>query len=293
MEIQIPLVLFVAFCALSSGIFASQAVLALKGEDSEAQMPSLIAAFVALVVGGVAVLFHLAQPLHIFNGFGNPTSGITQELVVIVLMVIVMLVYFAMLRRNDGKVPAWCAVAAIVVAVVLDIVCGHSYMMPSRPAWDSILQPLSLIGGSCAAGPALVAAIAVSKKPDAESNISGLALAGAVVGLATTAIYIAALAGLGSSFVDMGTYLDPTNPTAPVFSGADVSPFSGTVLPATCTAIVASIVAVVTAYAGKKTGNWKVWGALTVIVAFVAMIALRIVFYQLGASVFNFYGITG
>ena len=113
MEIQVPLILFIAFCAASAGIFASQAALALKGEAKEAQMPSLIASFAALVIGGVAVLFHLAQPLHIFNGFGNPTSGITQELIAIVVLVVVMLVYFVMIRRNDGDVPKWCAICAI------------------------------------------------------------------------------------------------------------------------------------------------------------------------------------
>ncbi|NGM16731.1 hypothetical protein GMI70_01680 [Eggerthellaceae bacterium zg-893] len=83
------------------------------------QRPALIASAASLVVGGIAVLFHLAQPLHIFNGFGNPTSGITQELIVIVVLAVVMVVYFAMVQRNDGKVPSWCAVLAIVVSVVL------------------------------------------------------------------------------------------------------------------------------------------------------------------------------
>jgi len=293
MEIQVPLILFIAFCAASAGIFASQAALALKGEAKEAQMPSLIASFAALVIGGVAVLFHLAQPLHIFNGFGNPTSGITQELIAIVVLVVVMLVYFVMIRRNDGDVPKWCAICAIAMAIVLDFVCAHSYMMASRPAWNSILQVLSVLGASCAIGPTAVAAIAEIKKSDAPA-IGKIALVGAVIGLATTLIYVVALAMSGGALTTMGTYIDPTNPTATIFTdAASVSPFAGAALVPTLVAIIASALAVVLAWLGKKKGNWKLYGSAAAICALVAAIALRTTFYILGMSVYNFYGITG
>lgn len=293
MEIQVPLILFIAFCAASAGIFASQAALALKGEAKEAQMPSLIASFAALVIGCVAVLFHLAQPLHIFNGFGNPTSGITQELIAIVVLVVVMLVYFVMIRRNDGDVPKWCAICAIAMAIVLDFVCAHSYMMASRPAWNSILQVLSVLGASCAIGPTAVAAIAEIKKSDAPA-IGKIALVGAVIGLATTLIYVVALAMSGGALTTMGTYIDPTNPTAAVFTdAASVSPFAGAALVPTLVAIIASALAVVLAWLGKKKGNWKLYGSAAAICALVAAIALRTTFYILGMSVYNFYGITG
>jgi len=293
MEIQVPLILFIAFCAASAGIFASQAALALKGEAKEAQMPSLIASFAALVIGGVAVLFHLAQPLHIFNGFGNPTSGITQELIAIVVLVVVMLVYFVMIRRNDGDVPKWCAICAIAMAIVLDFVCAHSYMMASRPAWNSILQVLSVLGASCAIGPTAVAAIAEIRKSDAPA-IGTIALAGAIVGLATTLVYVVALAMSGGALTTVGTYIDPTNPTATIFTdAASVSPFAGAALVPTLVAIIASALAVVLAWLGKKKGNWKLYGSAAAICALVAAIALRTTFYILGMSVYNFYGITG
>lgn len=293
MEIQVPLILFVAFCASSAGIFAAQAALALKGEAKQAQMPSLIASLVALAIGGVSVLFHLAQPLHIFNGFGNMTSGITQELIAIVLFVVVMLVYFIVLRRNDGEVPAWCAICAIVVAVVLDLVCAHSYMIEARPAWNSLFQILSIVGVSCAVGPAAVAVIAEIRKAPAPS-ISGFALIGAVAGLVTTVSYVAVLALSGGSFTTMGTYIDPTNPTASIFTDVStVSPFVGAALAPTCIAIVGAVFAVVFSWLGRKKEVWKLYGSLTVVCALVAAIALRITFYILGLSVYNFYGITG
>lgn len=293
MEIQVPLILFVALCAASAGIFATQGVLALRHEGKELQMPSLVTSFAVLVIGGVAVLFHLAQPLHIFNGFGNPTSGITQELVVIVVLVIVMLVYLIMLRRSAGEVPAWCAVLAILLAVVLDCVCAHSYMMAARPAWNSVLQVLSVIGGSCAVGPAAVAALAEAKKAKAPV-IGTLALGGTVVGLVTTLAYVAALALSGDALTTMGTYIDPTNPTASIFTNAaQVSPFAGAALLPTCVAIVAALLAVVFAWLGRSKGNWVLFGTLAAVCALIAALALRVTFYALGLSVYNFYGITG
>lgn len=292
MEIQLPLVLFIAFCALSAGILASQAVLALTKRGDDVQMPSLIASFASLVIGGVAVLFHLAQPLHIFNGFGNPSSGITQELIAIVVVVIVMLVYFIMLRRSN-KVPSWLAVVAIVAALVLDFVCAHSYMMASRPAWNSIVQVLAVVGGSCAAGTAVVAAIAGAKKSESVDFAGTLTLAGTVIGLVCALAYIATLSGTSGSLASFGTYIDPTNPTATLFDASALSPFASGIMPATCTAIIASIVAVVAAVMGRKKGNWALWGAVAAVAALIAIIALRVVFYLMGVSVYNFYGITG
>lgn len=293
MEIQWPLILFVAFCAASAGTFASQALLALKKEGAAIQLPALIISVALLAVGGVAVLFHLAQPLHIFNGFGNPTSGITQELVAIVALAIVMVVYFVMIRQHDGQVPAWVAVLAVVLSLGLDVVCAHSYMMASIPAWDSALQMLSVVGASCAVGPAVVAAIA-GLRGEPVNFAALLAVAGTVMGLVTTVAYVIDLSSTGGSLVAMGTtYIDPTNPTAPMFDAEAVTLSLPEVMPAVVVSVIASAAAVVGAAIGKARGNWKVWGIVVALCAFVAACALRVAFYGLGATVYSFYGITG
>jgi DMSO reductase anchor subunit len=86
MELQWPLILFTFFMCLSSGILFAQSVLALKGEGRAFQNTSLVASFVAMVVGGIAVFLHLQHWERIFNGFGHITSGITQELIGVVLL---------------------------------------------------------------------------------------------------------------------------------------------------------------------------------------------------------------
>lgn len=158
MEIQIPLILFTTLLAWSAGLFATQAIYALKGKAASTQMLALVSSLVLLAVGGVAVLFHLQHALRIFNGFGNPTSGITQELVALIILAIFMVIYFIFLcRNNNGSVPKWLCICAIVFGVVLVVVCAHSYMMGSRPAWNTVFQVGSLLAAALGFGPATMA----------------------------------------------------------------------------------------------------------------------------------------
>ena len=85
MELQWPLILFTTLVAWSAGVFGTQAVLALRGEAPKAQLSCWITAAVLLAAGGIAVFFHLEHFERIFNGFGHLTSGITQELIAIVV----------------------------------------------------------------------------------------------------------------------------------------------------------------------------------------------------------------
>jgi DMSO reductase anchor subunit len=294
MEIQIPLVLFVAFCAVSAGIFGTQAILALKGEAKEIQVPTLIASVVALAIGGISVLFHLAQPLHIFNGFGNLTSGITQELIVIVILAVVMLLYFIFLRRNENVVPKWCAVLALVVCVVLDIICAHSYMMSAKPAWNNVLQILSVFGASLSVGPAVVAVIAGATHN--EKGMLGVCMkVGSIAALVVTVAFIAFMATSTSSYAGFGTtYIDPVDPTAHMFDASTMTPFGAAYLPTTLVAIVLALATAVFGWLYAKSETHSMAFAIAAaICGLLTAIVLRVLFYQLGANLFNFYGITG
>ena len=289
MEIQIPLILFTTLLAWSAGIFASQGILAIKKEGAQSQMVCLIASLATLAVGGIAVVFHLAQPLHIFNGFGNPTSGITQELIAIVLLGIWMVVYFVMIRQSDdGNVPAWCGAVAIVLALVLDCVMSHSYMMESRPAWNNVMQIVSIVGGSCIAGPATVAFVTALKGEQC-TLLKPLVSAGALIGAIASAAYLFLMNSVGGQFVELGNYFDPTHPNNAMQSVANVSIFASGTMPYTVLTIVALIVVIVAALMGARKGEWKVWGAVVVIAGLVAAVALRIAFYTMGYAALMFY----
>ena len=289
MELQWPLILFTSILAWSVGVFGAQAIYALRGEGAKAQMPALITSVVLMAISGIAVFFHLQHWERIFNGFGHITSGITQELIAIVVVFIVMVIYFVFLRRSgEGKVPSWVAIAAVVTSVLLMCVAGHSYMMPARPAWDSVIQIASLLGAACAMGPATMAVIVELK--DGATDYSGkINVIGTIIGAVLTVAFIAYMAVAVGGTTQVPYWFDPVSPTRDITIATALSPFAGGALGVTIGSIVAAIVAVVAAFMGKKQGNWKVWGTVATVAALAAAMCLRTVLYMMGVSVYPFF----
>ena len=332
MELQWPLILFTTFLAWSAGVFGTQAIAALKGKFKKAQLPALITSFVLLVIGGIAVFFHLEHWERIFNGFGNITSGITQELIAIVVIVVIMVVYFIFIKKDDSdnieqpqvvevsdetktvdengetktaeteKVtveakpedkayfPTWLAVIAIIIAVVLDIVMSHSYMMAARPAWNNIFEIFSIIGASCVLGPLTFAIIAKSATSiEAKESLVSTSFVGSIINAATTIVYIVSIALSASAFTNVGYYFDPTHPTYGMVEPANLA--SGASLAVTICAIVLCLIPVIlTAIIRKKpAGNWLVFIVVSLIAAVAATVLLRVLMYQMGLTVFAFY----
>ena len=289
MEIQWPLILFTFFNCLAGGIFLMQGILTLAGKGKAMQLASCVSAIVALAIGGLSVFFHLQHPLRMLNGFGHITSGITQELIAIVLLAVVMVLFFLMLRRSeDDTVPQWLAVVGIVVVLVLIVAMGHSYMMPSLPAWDTVLQLLSLLGAACVMGPATVAFIGAVKGVEIE-GIGLLTVIGAAVNAVLSAAYMFAMEASSATFQSFQYYFDPTHPNVAMANPANVSLFTGDSLAALVVAVIALVVALVGALLGKKQGAWKVWGAVVAIAGLVCAVALRIMMYTMGETLFMLY----
>ncbi len=303
MELQWPLILFTTLVAWAAGVFGAQAVLALKGEGKEIQTPAVIVSVVLLALSGIAVFFHLQHWERIFNGFGHITSGITQELIAIVVFVVVAIVYFAMLRKSEdgGTVPKWIAVVAIVISAVLALVCAHSYMMAARPAWDTVVWPLVELCEGAALGTLTVMAMLAAKGDGAPaaSKLGGLA---AVVGAAASAVLSVAMlavwATVGGSFADVGYHFDPTSPTSPLVDvAAETNVLSGGLAPVVWlgVVVVGAVLPLVAAVLGKrqadagKPKSWLALGAVGAVCALVGCLCLRVVFYELGFSVFMFY----
>ena len=289
MELQWPLILFTTLLAWAAGVFGAQCLYALRGQGTRAQMPALITSAALLVVGGIAVFFHLEHWERIFNGFGHLTSGITQELIAIVLLAVAMVLFFLMLRRSeDNTVPQWLAVVGIVLVLVLIVAMGHSYMMPSLPAWDTVLQLLSLLGAACVMGPATVAFIGAARGIEIE-GIGLLAVIGAAVNAVLSAAYMFAMEASSATFQSFQYYFDPTHPNVAMANPANVSLFTGDSLAALVVAVIALVVALVGALLGKKQGAWKVWGAVVAIAGLVCAVALRIMMYTMGETLFMLY----
>ena len=293
MELQWPLIIFTTLVAWAAGIFGAQGALAMAGGGAarKSQMPALIMSVVVLAISGIAVFFHLEHWERIFNGFGHLTSGITQELIAIVVFVIVAVVYFACLRKSgDGTVPKATGAVAIVISVVLAAMCAHSYTMAARPAWDSPLEVLSIVGAACLMGPATMGALMAMRGDDVKP-LGSIALIAGVIGTVCVVAFAAFLQFAGGSFASVGYYFDPTHPTK-AMADAAATVGSQTALIWAGGALVGAVVPLVAAFLAKKQGTaagWKLWGAIAVIAALAGAILLRVAFYNLGMSVFMFY----
>ena len=292
MELQWPLILFTTLTAWACGVFGGAGVLALKGAGKKSQAALTVASVVLLALGGIAVFFHLQHWERIFNGFGHITSGITQELIAIVVFVVVAVAYFVSLRKSDdgGTVPAALAWAAIAISVVLAAVCAHSYMMPARPAWNSVLEVASIVGAACLMGPATCAVVLAARGDDAAP--CGLpALAGSAVGAVCTAAYAAFMQMSGGAFTQVGNYFDPTHPTKAMADVGAVAGDQAALLWLGAVVVGAIVPLACCALARKKGGaaSWKAFGAVAVVAALAGSIFLRVAFYNMGLSVFALY----
>ncbi|MDR3886507.1 DmsC/YnfH family molybdoenzyme membrane anchor subunit, partial [Senegalimassilia sp.] len=247
---------------------------------------------VLLAAGGIAVFFHLQHWERIFNGFGHITSGITQELIAIVVFVVIAVAYFAMARKSDdgGTLPKGMAWAAIAISVILAAVCAHSYMMPARPAWDSVLEVLSIVGAACLLGPATCAVVLAAKGE--EVGECGLpAVAGSAIGAVCTVAYAAFIQLSAGAFSQVGCYFDPTHPTKAVADAAATVGAQAPLLWLGAVAVGALVPLVCCAMARKKgdAASWKLLGGAAVVAALVGAVCLRVAFYNVGLSVFMFY----
>ena len=301
MELQWPLIIFTTLVAWSAGLFGTQALMAVFGVGKKAQVPAWVCSAVLLAAGGIAVFFHLEHWERIFNGFGHLTSGITQELIAIVVLAVVAVAYLVLMRKSDdgASVPKWLAWLSVALSVVLVAVMAHSYTMAARPAWDSVLWILYVLGNACVLGPAtflLLSALAAGGPGDQPAERAagagapaGLAaLAGAALNALAALAFAAFLQLSAGSFADVGLYFDPTHPTRAM---ADAAATVGAQAPLLWLGVVAvgAIVPLAAAFVGRRTGNWKLWAPVAIAAALVGAVCMRVAFYNLGLSVFMFY----
>lgn len=299
MELQWPLILFTFFLCLAGGILLAQGVLTCAGKGKKMQLVSLIAAAIALVVGGIAVFLHLQHWERIFNGFGHITSGITLEFVGCIVFAVVLVLYFLMMRRaEDGMAPKWCGVLAIVVGLALPVITGMSYLMASLPSWNTPLLPVYYLANTVFMGGLTALVIAGLTNDDSAKDLGvKVALAGGalqLIAVFTYAFIINGSAGLYSA--DIQYYFDPTLPdvgmvdtdavVGSLFTGSQALAFwLGAV-------ILGSVVPVVLGIVARTVNDVKklaAYAAAGLVCAVIGGLCWRSILYVVAVSVFALY----
>lgn len=294
MEIQWSLVIFTFFVCLTCGLLSVMAINALQNKGAKLQMTALIASGVSLVIGGIGSFTHLKHWERIFNGFGHITSGITQELIGCVALAIIIVLWFVFLRKAkdaaDAGIPKWLSIATIVVAVAMVCATGHSYLMPSKPAWSVALIVFYLCN-ACLLGPLAMWIIAAAQKDtEAEESAIKFTFIGGIIQVLGEAVYTVACAT--AKFANYGYYADPTTMTTtpnPVDSLINLM-VSGSAAPMFWLGVVAAVVAAaVAAVARGKAGKSTALAVVVLVAAVAASFAFRVLFYQLGVSAVQLY----
>lgn len=297
MEIHWPLILFTFFLSLSTGIVFGQGLLTVLRKGKETQMIALIASFITLVIGGIAVFLHLQHWERIFNGFGHITSGITLEFIGCIVFVVALALYWLMMRRSDDETaPRWCGWMFMVVAAALMVVVGDSYLMPSVPAWDSPLLPVYYVCNMLALGAFATLLIALYKKTDvAMPIIKKFLLVGTIAQIAAVLVYAILITANGSLYVDLGYYFDPTLPDVAMvdaawivnlFAGESAIWFWLLVLIVGCAAPLAAAVLI---YKGKDKGKTFELAIGSLVCVVIGGVAWRVILYVVAIHLFAVY----
>lgn len=295
MELQWPLILFTTLLTWCAGLFGFQAIAIREDKAPKTQMASWIVAAVLLVVGSLAVTFHLAQPLHIFNGFGHITSGITQELICIVILAVAALVHMVLMRKSeDGcSVPKWSSVFSVAASALLVALMSHSYVMAGRPAWNNMIYILYMLGNACVLGPATYLIIG-KLCGEKESNALELTFAGAAVNAVFTVVYLLVVQINSANFAGWQYYWDPTDPAKTLFDPSNAyNVFAGdyAALVWAGAIVVGAAAPVALAALGKKGKPTSVTAltAAALVCALAGAIVVRMLFYCFGFPAINLY----
>ena len=291
METQWPLVIFTLCLCLAGGLMAIQGVMLLLGKGSD-KFHKLTAwtALAVIIIGGIAVFFHLQHWERIFNGFGHITSGITHELIMVVLALAILIVFLVMLKK--GELPKWAAYAGLVIAALLVFVTANSYNMAARPVWNTFAWYLFVFADAYLLG--ALAAWLISAIAGDDPKFFGFQslIAGAVKAVAV-AIYTAVIGGI--EFASVGHYFDPTQPTKAVAeTGSYISRMLSGDLAGLFWAgvVLIGLVAVIVIAFLKKGAEAKdvpMFAGIALACAIIGAICFRVIFFALGSSVFLFY----
>lgn len=193
MSIEWILVFFILLVGLGCGTYVV-AIITTEwfGKAKQIRMPSMITSLVILAVGGVTSIFHLQHPERIFGALSHPTSGIFMESSMIGLVGLVIIIYLIALRRKatDNTLKI-IGTIGMIPAVILAFAVGHSYMMPARPAWNTLTLPLNYFASAAVMGCVCVSILLARSKGTDPAVISGLNRA-TLISLAIQAVLVIA-----------------------------------------------------------------------------------------------------
>ena len=261
MTIQWSLVLFTVLSGCGAGLFACTALDEFRGgAASKVRLPACAVAVALLVVGGIASATHLSHVDRMMAVLAHPTAGIFLEALLLGLLAVCIAVYALLVKRKA------LAATGIGLAVAFAFACGVSYMMTSRPVWNTVALPLAYLGTALATGAALYLVMCAALKVD-EGDVKKAGVYAAAGGALSLVLTVAFGLVSGTAFGDQ----------AALFWVAVV--LCGSAAPAVCGVLVA-----------RKSGGALSLGVVALAGALVGSVAVRAVMWLVGTAVANYFG---
>jgi len=266
---------------LGVGAFAVVALTEWLGKAERTRLPGAITALVAMVLGGIASVFHLGHPERIFNVLNNLSSGIAQELILMGLTGLAILLYIIFMRMGySTQTRKIVAIIGLVLGVILAIVIGKNYVLASRPAWNTWLLPLLYLASAALLGLFTMYIWAAVSKEE-EATVMGMNKA-TLIALAVQAVVVVAYV----IFLAVAPFPHPLRSPARLLAGDMALAFWGGV-------VLIGLLIPLGLTAWLVTAKKKVLPSLTVAVVglvcvLVGGVATRALMYLLGSSIEQF-----
>lgn len=199
--IQWPLVLFSLLAGAGGCAFAFAGASEFVGGTKRARFVVGVVSLVLVVVGGLFSVLHLASPQHVMAAVRHvfSFSGVSVELMVLGLVVVVGVAYLVLSKRSgvEGARKGF-AVAGIVLGLLLAFVTGHGYVISAKAAWFTEILPIAYLGTSLAAGALLFLLVSLAADKEFSAKPWGVpVLAASIVGAVTIVAYLAYLQSAG------------------------------------------------------------------------------------------------
>lgn len=287
MAVQWTLLLFGLFAGIGLACLGIASIGELRNSMKESRQPLVIVALVLLVLGGVCSFFHLNSPARLFYILGNPSSGITVELILTgTSFVIGTLLLWLQRKPKAVMVHRVVAVCGIIMSVALPFSTGTAYsVMTARPAWATVFLPIMYLVAAWSGGLVLASVIECLRGKSAEMKSKLLRFA--VVGIVAFAVAV----GLWLVGVGAAPHQDPSRSVDLVLFGTHAGLFWGvTVL----LGVVVPLVLLVLAWkkrfrsvegASEASANLVALSGAALVSFMCGSAAIRVIVYLIGTSV--------
>ena len=273
MSIEWPLVFFSIFTGIACGMFFSLVYLAeYQGKALDKRLKVSILVLICMAAGGFCAQLHLGHPERMFGALGHPTSGIFMEAAVEFTLGAIIVAYILAVRREAGAaVTKILGIIGAVVAAVMAFINGDTFVMASRPAWNTLFLPICYIASAGVLG-AFALNLLLGEDEDAHYALQRLLLK--VIGVQAVVLLLYLV------MVAIAPYPDYSRSLQRIFVG-DIAPLSW---------LGILIVGMGLPVKFIKDGKAAKMALTSFICVLAGALSFRIMMFLIGSSVRNFFG---